>query len=275
VVSEIYFFSGSGNSLLVARDLAERTGAALIPLASLEDRAEVVSKADSVGIVFPAYDFKAPKIVERFVSKLTLKPDAWLFAVATCGITPLGTLKKFAGLLSRSGKKLSAGFAVVLPHNAVGSDIFSAEENAVKIAAWDARADAVAAAIRERRTMPPERTGFFRAFLLSGMVFRAIPKLAPFLWHLIRHGAASLAFRTADSCNGCGTCSRSCPVLNIVMDEGRPRWEDHCEGCFACWHACPKAAIRVGSFAAIIPQYRHPRVKLKEIAAQRGRRRMP
>jgi ferredoxin len=269
--TEIHFFSGSGNSLAVARDLAERTGATLVPIASLEDRETVASEADVVGIIFPAYDFKAPKIVERFVVKLAVRPDAWLFAVTTCGITPLGTLKKFAKLLSASGKRLSAGFAVVLPHNAVGSDIYTDGENTAKLAAWDARADAVAEAIRERRTARPETTGFFRSLLFSGLAFRAVPRLVPFLWHILRHGAASLAFRTVESCNGCGTCSRTCPVSNIVMADGRPRWGTHCEGCFACWHWCPQYAIRVGSFAAKIPQYHHPRVTAADIAGQRGR----
>ena len=53
---------------------------------------------------------------------------------------------------------------------------------------------------------------------------------------------------TVDKCVGCGACARACPVGNIVMDGGLPRWTHggDCLACFACYHHCPHHAIEYG-----------------------------
>jgi hypothetical protein len=39
--TEIYYFSGTGNSLVVARDIARKTGGRLIPIATVTDYQKV------------------------------------------------------------------------------------------------------------------------------------------------------------------------------------------------------------------------------------------
>lgn len=57
---EIYYFSGTGNSLAVARDLAAKLNARLIPITTVMDRESIETDAERIGIVFPLYDFKPP-----------------------------------------------------------------------------------------------------------------------------------------------------------------------------------------------------------------------
>jgi len=85
---EIYYFSGTGNSLAVARDLAQGLGARLQAVSALADRARVTSEADKIGFVFPIYDFKPPPMVEELVCKLDGIESKYLFAVCTYGIVP-------------------------------------------------------------------------------------------------------------------------------------------------------------------------------------------
>ena len=86
---EIYYFTGTGNSLAVAKMIAERTGAKLIPIAAVMDRKAIESAAEAVGIVFPVYyatnETGIPIIVKRFVAKLTDIGSKYLFAVCTSG----------------------------------------------------------------------------------------------------------------------------------------------------------------------------------------------
>ena len=77
----ILYFSGTGNSLAVARQLAERLNE---PLLSLYD-AQDLTHEKRVGLVFPTYDFNLPPAVRMLVSKLTINPEAYVFAVITCG----------------------------------------------------------------------------------------------------------------------------------------------------------------------------------------------
>jgi len=62
VTTEIFCFSGTGNSLTVARDVAERTGGSLTSIPSLMDCESVKVDADAAMIVFP-------------VSRLTVSTD--------------------------------------------------------------------------------------------------------------------------------------------------------------------------------------------------------
>ncbi len=51
--TEIYYFSGTGNSLFVARELQHRIpGAKLIPIISLLNSDAIKTTAETVGIVF-------------------------------------------------------------------------------------------------------------------------------------------------------------------------------------------------------------------------------
>ncbi len=53
--SEIYYFTGTGNSLAVARDIALKTDGKLIPIPSVIDKDIIKTETDAIGIVFPTY----------------------------------------------------------------------------------------------------------------------------------------------------------------------------------------------------------------------------
>jgi ferredoxin len=53
-------------------------------------------------------------------------------------------------------------------------------------------------------------------------------------------------FRVNDRCNGCGLCSKICPVHNIGLVGGRPVWRHRCTQCLACLHWCPQAGLDYG-----------------------------
>jgi flavodoxin len=52
---DIYYFSGTGNSLSVAKDIAQEVKGTLISMSSGIDQEIIKTEADSVGIVFPCY----------------------------------------------------------------------------------------------------------------------------------------------------------------------------------------------------------------------------
>ena len=84
---EIYYFSGTGNSLHVARELQRRMPETkLIPMISLLDEDVIKTKGEKIGFVFPIYLSSIPDPVRRFLKKMDLKPTQYIFALTTnCG----------------------------------------------------------------------------------------------------------------------------------------------------------------------------------------------
>lgn len=81
----IFYFSGSGNSYSVAKQIAEKLDDELHSLALFNDF-ESCKDAERVGIVFPCYLGKAPDIVLEFKNKLFQyinKNDCYIYCVST------------------------------------------------------------------------------------------------------------------------------------------------------------------------------------------------
>jgi ferredoxin/flavodoxin len=261
---EVYYFSGTGNSLAVARDIAENLKARLIPVASTLNQESIQSEADSIGVVFPIYDFKPPPIVEEFIRKLETIDAKYLFAVCTYGIAPSNSLKYLNQVIESCGGHLSAGFAVGMPHNGIGSGALTQAERESMIEGWKRRREAVCEYVNSRKNGRIESSTLFPG-LLQPRIIKMMPSALKPLMHMLLKGAESLAFTSSKDCNGCGICARICPVHNIEMVGDKPVWSDHCASCFACLHWCPKEAISLGGLDANIGGYHHPDVKLSDM----------
>ena len=81
----IYYFSGTGNSLYVAKDIAAKTGGTLFPIASIMDCDVIKIDAEVIGMVFPVYYNELPLIIKRFTEKLDNIEHKYIFAVCTFG----------------------------------------------------------------------------------------------------------------------------------------------------------------------------------------------
>ena len=61
----IYYFSGTGNSLYVAKDIAAKTVGTLVPIASVVGSNVIKVDSEVIGIVFPVYYGELPVIIKR------------------------------------------------------------------------------------------------------------------------------------------------------------------------------------------------------------------
>jgi hypothetical protein len=94
----IYYFTGTGNSLEVARDLGARLSAAKpLPIAAFRERAQVTPEGQIIGLVFPVYDWNAPAIVANFVGIKALSINATASSgLIRNNVTAAGFAKKYA-----------------------------------------------------------------------------------------------------------------------------------------------------------------------------------
>ena len=121
---EIFYFSGTGNSLSVATDLSKITNGKLLPITSFINNNDIEIKSEMFGIVFPCYLAQKdgiPEIVKDFVSKLINIKSKYIFAICTCGgfetVNALPTLKRLGKLIKLQGGILKGEFSIKLPMN--------------------------------------------------------------------------------------------------------------------------------------------------------------
>jgi flavodoxin len=71
---DIYYFSGTGNTLHVAKELQKRMPEAnLISIVGLLNENVIEVKGETVGFIFPIYLTSVPAPVRKFLRKLNLK----------------------------------------------------------------------------------------------------------------------------------------------------------------------------------------------------------
>ncbi len=66
-------------------------------------------------------------------------------------------------------------------------------------------------------------------------------------------------FHVADSCTGCGKCSKVCPMGNIMLENLKPEWGNRCTMCLACYHHCPHKSVEYGKRTRGKGQYTAPK----------------
>lgn len=270
--TEIYYFSGSGNSLVIARDVSIKLNAVMTPIMSVIDQKSINSDADIIGIVFPIYDFKPPQFMEEFISKIENIGSKCIFAICTYGITPSKSLKHLEKTINSYGGHLSAGFAVEMPQNGLGSGKVTKVQQEAMFNKWKNRVDEICDNIKnvKNREKDEIETSILFFDIFKAQKIKLIPVLFTFFYQVIFKGIDSLAFTSNENCAGCGTCGKICSQNNIKIVDNKPVWADHCINCFACLNWCPNGAIRPGDADLNIKNYHHPEVKISDMVFRKN-----
>jgi len=267
----VYYFSGTGNTLFVAKDIAEELGAVLIPIASLVDAIEVYIDSEATGIVYPVYYGELPVIIREFAEKLNNLEGKYIFSVCTFGGSAGDSLRSLRKIIRSRGGKLSATYGVHMPQNAFYKFW---EKHDPLYRNWRSKKLNKVVSNTESR-----KTGNFFTNIIFDIIFKGIQAYVrpKYKQSFIKLSGASpdlsveelirlndTSFSVTDECTGCGICAKLCPVKNIIMIDAKPTWHHRCENCIACYNFCPQKAIRNG----IVSEnyfYRHPDINAKDM----------
>jgi ferredoxin len=268
--STVYYFSGTGNTLRLAQEVAAGLRAVLRPIAAYRDTDAVEPDAEQVGIVFPVYYSDAPVVVREFIGKLQNLRDKSVFAVCTHGGAAGDALRTVRRLVDKNGGRLSLAFGVPMPQNSFykwyenpGRRQKMLKKRCARIVKKIRRG---AAGIRYHNVLLEWLMIPATKYLIKPACRRyfsqqsGLPADTP---EADRIRNMDRGFRVLSACMGCGTCARVCPVHNIVIRNGRPEWLHRCENCLACYNWCPQKAI-TGGITKKGYFYRHPEAKLED-----------
>jgi ferredoxin len=253
----LYYFSGTGNSLQTARDIAAKLGDTQLIAIKKPFQQQYDVTADRTGIVFPVYMWGLPIIVREFAERLSAAPDKYVFAVATYGGFPAGTLMMLSKVLKSRGIRLSAGFGVKMPGNY--TPMYGAKSQEAQQKFFTTAAGKIAQIVENVRKGEPagiEKNSWIANALFSGFLNSGGSKN-------IR--TADRKFILQDTCTKCGICAKVCPVENIKLTDGKPAWLNHCEHCLACLQWCPVEAIQYGKKTIGRKRYHHPLVTVSDL----------
>lgn len=257
--TRIYWFSGSGNSLHVAKRLKEGIeGAELVPVSQAVGK--VTELPERMGLVFPVYAWGPPVLVSRFIESLPSGSPEYVFAVATCGGSPGSAMSITRRRLGKRGIRMDAAMTVRMVENYPPMGGAPGKEKQTPVLE---KAEEEINAIVERI-----REGYRGSTGKNSLFFSIMGRLVyPLFSRNVSRQAVK--FLSDGKCNSCGICSKVCPAGNIHPGEdGRPLWGDHCEQCFACFHWCPEEAVQFGKKTERQTRYHHPGAALSDMLTQ-------
>jgi ferredoxin len=245
--TDLFYYTGTGNSLWTAKTLAKELGEAeVIPITRCSGN-PVTSRAEAIGIIFPVHIWGLPRRVLAFAD--ALEPVA-------------ATLLHLKKRMAARGLSLSSGFGLAMPSNYIPWGGPGPEAKRIRLStAAREKISRIAAVVAARAKQPVEKGPLWKNIVLTWLNRLAFPRIP----------AMDKGFWFDEKCNACGICRSVCPCGNIDLPSGKPAWLHHCEQCLACIQWCPQEAIQFGKKTPGYERYRHPEVTLQEmIAAANG-----
>jgi len=251
----LYYCTGTGNSKRLADVAAKRFEEASLKVKvkniEVNGMDEEHNDYSCHGFIFPSIGFGIPLHMTKFMKSLPLATGKEAFITVSMGnveyhIAPtegkcLGQGKR---ILERRGYKVIGGDAVAMPNN--------------WITGWSAPAPEKAAQIVEDGE---KAVSEFTEKIIDGEFYM---KKTPWIWKFcgitmnpfmlwgLKNGIYQ-GFYVNDKCNSCEICAITCPVENIKMVNGKPKWGNACVWCHRCLNLCPKESraylsvrVRVG-----------------------------
>lgn len=280
--TEIYYFSGTGNSLHVARELQKRlAGAALVPVIGALKKNTIKTNAESVGFIFPNFCLSMPMPIYDLLKSADLSSAQYLFALCTRGGTQNEAFYSINKLLKKQDKHIQAQMTINMPWNIpIGKEDLPNSVNEEKIKQLEEKLqkklDYFSKMILAKRDYQEED---LEVVMPVPSWIKMLNRLMPNFFHQSHFYfyRKIIHFYSNEKCNACGICAVICPQSKIDLVHQKPVWSKDidCLGCFACINYCPQKAIQVKSqfplrsYTEQTGRYHHPLISYRDIAQQK------
>lgn len=250
----VFYFTGTGNSQMVAECIAGDIGESVRSLTALDKLgfyAVSLDPDETLGIVAPTYYYGIPIHLPALLQKLHFdRVPGYVWTCLTCEGMTGAAGRQLAGALAEAGLEVNGQFSCPVVNNSV---VMGGQQPVRFVDRLLDRAESVAHSIADK--VRKRREGDFDD--LKG--FAAAQTTAAY-YPAYEKGRETRRFWT-DGCIGCGKCAEDCPAGAITLAQGKAEWTlPRCYYCLHCINACPQNAIHFAK-ADHRSQYINPRVK--------------
>ncbi|MGI6218119.1 MAG: EFR1 family ferrodoxin, partial [Coriobacteriales bacterium] len=258
------YFTGTGNSLYIAKRLNEVTGERVLSIPECLSSNEMTFRLqprERLGFVFPIHAMGIPWIVEHFIDHAIFYPapgygneenrldTIYTFVVMAFSASTGNTGDVIREILKKRNLSVDLLASIKMPDNyVIGEDIVPDEEIDEILSEADTQIDAICSDLIYRKPRTDLHKGLFpNVFSQSHRLYKT-------------YGCKTAEFWVSDACVGCGICEQSCPTHSILIGEdGKPAWVDEkCAFCLGCINRCPHQAIQYGKKTVGRSRYINP-----------------
>ncbi len=277
----IYYFSGTGNSLAIAKELGRLLNESIAPIGPRDTRPLFVRDPVCI-IVAPIHNYDIPPTVKSFIARLWAPDGDPYFAMLInyggfLGNGPASARRAF----EKQKLTLAYNRPVVVPDNA--GPIIRRPYDLSSLATLPQRLADIADDIRQRKTYRGDEpySELLSLKTKAAEVFLSSP--------------VTKLYAQKSLCIGCERCVKLCPVGNVkvtdLADTATPvriaaadketatpttnakqpkttkriTFGNNCIHCLACVQWCPVGAIRMGYISFTNRQYTNPDITPQEL----------
>ena len=234
----IYYFTGTGNSQYIARELHKQLNEDYMSINTLirNNNHSLQNIQGTLVFVVPTYAWRIPHIVEEWIRLTPFRDVEEVSFVMDCGgnIGNAGHYNR--ELCKEKGFNYKGTMEIIMPENYLAMFDTPEDDEAQSIIK---KADPVikeAASYIQQHLPFPEMSLHLKDKLQSSIVNTVFYPLF----------VKAAAFYSRDKCIGCGLCKTLCPLKNIQIKDCHPVWDKECAHCMVCIARCPKKAIEYG-----------------------------
>ena len=243
---DLYWFSGTGNSLLVARAMRDEFVAAgiKVSLARIEDTDPTgIDPTHTIGLAVPVACQSTYPVVWNFIRKLPRSNETEIFLVDTLGKLSGGIVAPMGKILTAKGYKPIGAKEIIMPSNFLRKKIDDVKTQT-------SISSGLEVSRQFARDLISGNASWKCSSSMQWLLYRI--SMSKLMWWGMRKFIKMHA--DPDTCTKCGLCEKLCPVGNITVNDAPPVFYDKCQACQRCFAFCPTGAIHIGKKS--LTQYR-------------------
>lgn len=233
----IYVFSGTGNTLIVANKISEilnsiSCNTTVFKMEAVES--QNINLDSTIGIGFTTAFWNTYPFVRNWINNLPNGNGTEVFLFTTMGDSSCGMIAHIAKILEKKNYKIIGAKGFIMPNNF----LLVRRENSNK-----KRIEKTLPKVEEYIKEIINDNGYIRKpNIFSSIAFCVTSFITTKLWNT-KLAKKIMKFKiNKNKCNGCGICASLCPLENIEIKD-IPHFKDKCIFCLRCVSYCPQQAM--------------------------------